>query len=132
MRASMNCFWVFMVAGCCALIGCGDSLDVGGSGTGQPIGNPEPCPTPGGPGAACEITGETCTGPDQTACCCTPSTDLAEPVLQCFANAACCPADTPQVGAPCDCANASTCTYCSANGPTRFICGPNGTWMANG
>ncbi len=137
MRALTRIFGCFFVLATWA--GCGDALDLGGSGESETPLNE--CVNPAGAAAppvctACGQVGGQCAGADRTSCCCTPGVETGgEARWQCYSsNSLDCPASAPATGtscaAPVDPAAPLSCRYCSPNGMQSFVCS-NAVWQAS-
>lgn len=134
MRASANVLAGVFVLAIAAATGCGDALDLGGSGT---TSNPstEECraeaPATIPACQACGPVGNQCATADQGNCCCSGTDSTAGGLWQCYFNSGCCPAEAPQEGEPCGCTDQQICSYCGEVGVRSLVCGPNGTWISS-
>lgn len=132
-----------LLAGLIVLFGwtaCGDSLelgnrgseDPGGFGGSQSIGQCPVSPDRAMPNcSACDAVGTTCDAPNNVTCCCGLGVETgAAASWSCFTNAACCPAQAPELGTPCDCIDFA-CKYCGERSTNSFVCGADGLWQAS-
>ena len=128
MRALIPLFASLFVLG--SAMGCGDALDLGTSGSNNPLdeckfdpNTPTGCSTCNSPGDRCGLPNRD--SPREQTCCCGSGPETGStPVWQCFVNTEGCPSSPPTLESTCNLVDA-TCQYCGDTGAIVYTCANN-------